>query len=104
MVRAHRGQAHRSTASRLLCLAFLVLFAATAPRDAVAQGPISVPERHMLVLLVRATMVALNHANFTVNYTVLRDLGAPAFRNANTSARLAVASMAESLSQGGVSD
>ncbi len=26
-----------------------------------AQGPITVPERHVLVLLVRAPMVALNH-------------------------------------------
>ena len=32
----------------------------------------------------------MKHANFTGNYSVLRDLGSPAFRRANTSARLAV--------------
>ncbi len=32
----------------------------------------------------------MKHANFTGNYSVLRDLGSPAFRRANTSARRAV--------------
>lgn len=38
-------------------------------------------------MLVRSTLLALDHANKTGNYTVLRDVGAPAFQ-ANTAARL----------------
>ncbi len=84
------NQDHRGTASGLLKLAaILVLFGSIAPRDAVAQGPAAVPDDLVLTQLVRATMTALNHANFTGNYTVLRALGAPSFRTANTPARLA---------------
>ena len=73
-----------------MCVAFLVSLAAMAPRDAAAQDAVAMPHNLVLVQLVRSTMIALNHANSTGNYTVLRDLGAPSFRNANTSARLAV--------------
>ena len=38
-------------------------------------------------MLVRSTILALDQANKTGNYTVLRDLGAPAFQ-VNTAARL----------------
>lgn len=82
-------QDRRVAALRLLCGAFLVLLAATPPRDAAAQDKVAVPHNLVLVQLVRSTMIALNHANFTGNYTVLRDLGAPSFRDANSSARLA---------------
>ena len=82
-------QDRRVAALRLLGVAFLVLLASTAPRDAAAQDKVVVPHNLVLVQLVRSTMIALNHANFTGNYTVLRDLGAPSFRTANTSARLA---------------
>jgi hypothetical protein len=40
------------------------------------------------LILVRSTLLALDHANKSGNYTVLRDLGAPAFQ-VNTAARLA---------------
>lgn len=40
-------------------------------------------------LLIRSTIIALNHANMTGNYSVLRDLGAPGFQEANNPARLA---------------
>jgi hypothetical protein len=46
------------------------------------------PPEHMLGL-IRTTIVAVNQANQTGNYTVLRDLGAPDFRNANDASRLA---------------
>lgn len=82
-------QGHPVAASSLLFIAILVLFGLIAPRDAVAQGQLPVPDDIVLVQLVRASMSALNHANFTGNYAVLRDLGAPAFRDANTAARLA---------------
>ncbi len=49
----------------------------------------SIPDAFALIRLVRATMVAVDHANRTGNYTVLRDLGAPSFSNANDAARLA---------------
>ena len=41
-----------------------------------------------MLILVRSTLLALDQANKTGNYTVLRDLGAPGFQ-ANTAARLA---------------
>ena len=49
----------------------------------------SVPRTVELVKMVRMTMIAVHHANFTGNYTVLRDLGTPSFAKANTAARLA---------------
>ncbi|MGZ9410872.1 MAG: hypothetical protein ACXW3J_09640, partial [Methylocystis sp.] len=41
-----------------------------------------------VLILVRSTLLALDHANKTGNYTVLRELGAPGFQ-VNTAARLA---------------
>ena len=52
------------------------------------QGP-ALPDAYKLNLLIRASIIALNQANQTGNYTVLQDLGAPAFRASNNSARLA---------------
>src|SRR6185369_84686 len=43
----------------------------------------------LVMTLVRNTLVAVHQANLTGNYTVLRDLGAPPFRDANTASRLA---------------
>jgi len=40
------------------------------------------------LILIRSTLLALDQANKTGNYTVLRDLGAPGFQ-VNTAARLA---------------
>lgn len=48
-----------------------------------------VPPPAVLLALLRGTLSALNQANTTGNYSVLRDLGAPAFREANSSAALA---------------
>jgi hypothetical protein len=47
------------------------------------------PDAFKLNLLIRSSIIALNQANQTGNYTVLQDLGAPAFRAANNSAKLA---------------
>ena len=44
-------------------------------------------DRNGVLMLVRSTLIALDQANKTGNYTVLRDLGAPAFQ-ANSAARL----------------
>ena len=61
--------------------------------SASAQGvPKSKPPQRVagktISTLVRSTMIALNHANITGNYTVLRDLGSSDFRSENTAARL----------------
>jgi hypothetical protein len=44
-------------------------------------------DRNGVIMLVRSTLLALDHANKTGNYTVLRDIGAPGFQS-NTAARL----------------
>jgi hypothetical protein len=45
-------------------------------------------DRNGVLILIRSALLALDQANKTGNYTVLRDLGAPGFQ-VNTSARLA---------------
>ncbi len=53
-----------------------------------AQTP-DLPDQPQTARLVWSTLVALDQANRTGNYTVLRDLGAPGFQQANTAADLA---------------
>jgi hypothetical protein len=55
------------------------------PSNAPTPAPI---DRNGVIILIRSTLLALDHANKTGNYTVLRDLGSPGFQ-ANTDARLA---------------
>jgi hypothetical protein len=49
------------------------------------------PDAEEIVLLLRTTLLTLNDAIETGNFTVLRDKGAPGFRDANTPARLSLA-------------
>jgi hypothetical protein len=49
------------------------------------------PDAEKIVLLLRSTLVTLNDAIQTGNFTVLRDVGAPGFREANSAARLSQA-------------
>lgn len=58
------------------------------PSQALQRDP-AAPDDYRVLLLIRSTIMAFNHANQTGNYTVLRDLGTPAFQSANTAARLA---------------
>jgi hypothetical protein len=51
-------------------------------------APPAMPDAYRLNLLIRTTLIALNQANMTGNYTVLRDLAAPSFQRANSAARL----------------
>ncbi|MET4258361.1 hypothetical protein ABIC09_003306 [Bradyrhizobium sp. S3.12.5] len=44
-------------------------------------------DRNGVLMLVRSSLLALDHANKTGNYTVLRDIGAPGFQ-VNSAARL----------------
>lgn len=56
-----------------------------------AQAPpaqVAVPDQLTVLRLVYSTIAALDHANQTGNYSVLRDLGAPSFQANNTSATL----------------
>jgi hypothetical protein len=46
-------------------------------------------DRNGVIILIRSTLLALDEANKTGNYSVLRDLGAPGFQLGNTDARLA---------------
>jgi hypothetical protein len=72
----------------------LALMLATLGSVALAQTPAPATtqpaqiDRNGVLILVRTTLNALDQANKTGNYTVLRDLGAPGFRT-NTDARLA---------------
>ena len=59
-----------------------------APPAPQVQGP-PLPDAYKLNLLIRSSIIALNQANQTGNYTVLQDLAAPAFRASNNSVRLA---------------
>ena len=60
--------------------------ATKAEQAAAAPKPASI-DRNGVLILIRSTLLALDHANKTGNYTVLRDLGAPGFQ-VNTAARL----------------
>jgi hypothetical protein len=77
----------------LLCA--LLLAAAPAagvsqPRPApAAAAPLPVPDPIILAKLLWSTMSAVDQANKTGNYSVLRDLGSPGFQAANDAGRLA---------------
>ena len=66
----------------------LALLAWSGPALAQAQKGPRIPNSNDLTILVRTTVIALNQANRTGNYTVFRDLGSANFRSANTPARL----------------
>jgi hypothetical protein len=48
-----------------------------------------VPQPAVVLALVRYTMLAVDQANKSGNYTVLRDIGGPDFHDSNDAARLA---------------
>jgi hypothetical protein len=53
-----------------------------------SQPQVVTPDAEKIVLLLRNTLITLNDAIQTGNFTVLRDRGAPSFRDANSAARL----------------
>jgi hypothetical protein len=71
---------------RVVALSFL-LAAGFGPAIAQQPGKPAQIDRNGVLILVRSTLIALDQANKTGNYTVLRDLGAPGFQT-NTAARL----------------
>jgi hypothetical protein len=56
-----------------------------ASKDAAAPA---IPDEFKLNMLIRTTIIAVNQANKTGNYSVLRDLGSPNFQSANSMAKL----------------
>ena len=62
---------------------------AAGSQEPPAAGDIGRQNAIIVATLVRTTLVALHQANVTGNYTVLRDLAAPGFREAHTDADLA---------------
>ena len=66
--------------------------AASAQAPAQPAAPaVSVPSNDVLLMLIRTSLIALNQANQTGNYSTLRDIGSPALQANNTAATLAVA-------------
>ncbi len=56
---------------------------------AAQQAPPKVVSGPKISTLIRNTFIAVNHANMTGNYTVLRDLGSLSFHNLRSAANLA---------------
>ena len=52
------------------------------------QTAAALPDAYKLNMMIRTTLIALNQANQTGNYSVLRDLGTPQFQAMNSDARL----------------
>jgi hypothetical protein len=73
-----------------LAIVALVLSSAAMAQTPKAEQQAPKPaqiDRNGVIMLIRSTLLAVEHANKTGNYTVLRDLAAPGFQN-NTAARL----------------
>lgn len=74
-----------------MALVFAVLCGSASAQDepvAPAQPQVVMPDAEKIVLLLRTSLLTLNDAIQTGNFTVLRDMGAPGFREANTAAKL----------------
>lgn len=71
-------------------VAVLVVLACSITGPTSAQTPQRDPQLNSAVMLVRNALTAVNHGNLTGNYTVLRDLGGPAFRERNSASNLSV--------------
>ena len=69
----------------LLLLAAACLYT----RQAAGQAPLAAPDRPLQVMLIRNTLIAVNHGNLTGNYTVLRDLASERFRQRHNASDLA---------------
>jgi len=82
-------------AAAALLAAVAMLGAAARGEQRLAQAPQQQADPNarsnaeMVLTLLRTTIIAVHQANQTGNYTVLRDLSAPGFRDKNTAADLA---------------
>jgi hypothetical protein len=73
---------------RILFALFLAATPAHAETKPKAQA-IEMPSDERILALVVSTLIALNQANATGNYSVFRELGAPGFQLINSTAKLA---------------
>jgi hypothetical protein len=78
--------------ARCVLLFAMLTIVAMGCSGARAETPAPVPkpaqiDRNGVLILIRSSLLALDQANKTGNYTVLRDIGAPGFQS-NTAARL----------------
>jgi hypothetical protein len=72
----------------MFACAMAASWCAASAQPAPAQPPKPAQiDRNGVIILIRSSLLALDHANKTGNYTVLRDLGAPGFQS-NSAARL----------------
>jgi len=72
----------------LMCAAVIAAAASACHAETPAAAPKAAQiDRNGVLMLVRSTLLALDHANKTGNYTVLRDIGAPGFQS-NSAAKL----------------
>jgi hypothetical protein len=72
----------------LLIAAGLLAMTAAGHAQTSAQAPKPAQiDRNGVLILIRSSLLALDQANKTGNYTVLRDIGAPGFQ-VNSAARL----------------
>lgn len=62
--------------------------AAAQPQPSAPAPTVAPPDALTVLKLVWSSMAALDHANQTGNYSVLRDLGAPSFQTNNSAATL----------------
>jgi hypothetical protein len=58
-------------------------------QPAAASAQLAIPDALTVAKLIWTTLAAVDHANATGNYSVLRDLGAPSFQANNNAATLA---------------
>jgi hypothetical protein len=74
----------------LPCAADTVMAQQKAPAPTVSSAPPALPVTlEQALYLIRSTLLTLNDANRSGNYSVLRDLAAPEFQAKNTAADLA---------------
>jgi hypothetical protein len=72
----------------LLCAAVTAAMVSTGLAETPAPAPKPAQiDRNGVLILIRSSLLALDQANKTGNYTVLRDIGAPGFQS-NSAARL----------------
>lgn len=87
------GPGRHAPALLIRACAAAITLATTVPAAAQVSGPppaaMPVPDPIELSKLIWSTMAAIDHANRSGNYSVLRDLGSPGFQVNNDAARLA---------------
>ncbi len=83
------GDRSRGWRPPALAVALLMALAPVGQAHEASAGSAPAPDRHETAQLIWTTLIAIDHANRTGNYSVLRDLAAPSFRDANNAARLA---------------